>query len=147
MGYHGDEADDDDQEDEQFPDRQCADKELLTNADKGLGYARNDGCKDQHRNAVTNTLLRDALAEPHQERRTRRRANADGGIGKPVCVYQILRAEADEDTDGLNHGQHNAGIAGDLFDLDLAILFLAQALQRRNRDCEQLEDNRRVDVG
>ncbi|MPM81360.1 hypothetical protein SDC9_128413 [bioreactor metagenome] len=62
-----DKADNQNGKHQQFPNGKRANKELFAEVDERLGYARNDGCKDQHRNAVANAILGDALAEPHQE--------------------------------------------------------------------------------
>ena len=106
-----------------------------------VGHAGHDGSEDQHRNAVADSLLRDALAEPHQERGTCRCADRDDRqpqseqaafIGNDV--HTACGAVGDDDADRLHDREADARIAGDALDLLTAVLFLAHPLESGNRD-------------
>ncbi|MPN00924.1 hypothetical protein SDC9_148122 [bioreactor metagenome] len=146
MRYQRDEADNNDQQNRELPHGHGSDHELFAPADQRFGYARYDGSKDQHRNTVADAVFGNPLAKPHQKRGAGGGADADRGVSPEARIHQVLITETDEDTDGLNHRKSNADVAGDLFNLLAAILFLIHALQSGNRNGEQLHDNGSVDV-
>ena len=94
-------------------------------------------------------MLRNALADPHQER-------AAGGHGRhshddalrSEVIKKPLAAEAHRHGDGLDQCQHHSQITGVAHHLPAAILALPlEFLQLRDGDGHQLHDNGGCDVG
>ncbi|MNE01880.1 hypothetical protein D3C80_943330 [compost metagenome] len=107
-----------------------------------------DASKNQHRDTVADTALRDLLAQPHHEHRT----SHEGGDSHEVEAE--IRRESDALTgqtnghaDGLDQCQDYSAVAGVLADLATAsFTFLLQLLQLRADRRHQLHDDRCRDV-
>ena len=127
------------------------------------GKAGNDTRKEQDRNAVSDSLVVDLLAEPHHQRRTGGKDHDDDDGGKhllpaarvhgnrldgAVCHGDGGVAQVEIVSRALNQAQQNGYIAGDGRNLLASFLaFLRHSLKRRNGHSQQLHDNGAVDIG
>ena len=105
----------------------------------------NDTDKDQQGDTVADSLFGNPLADPHGQGGTACHGDADQRVVQPAAAVQNLQGT--DQADGLQRSQDNRHIPGNPVDLLAAVLFLAQPLQRGNRDGQQLHDNAGVDVG
>ena len=122
---------------------------LPTRSAMPRGQAGDDAGKDQQAHAVADAAVGNLLAQPHDERRTggqsehRHQAEADARM-----QHQALLGENGRNADGLQRAQDNRHVAGPLGDLAPAeFAFLLDARQRLIDHGQQLEDDRRGDVG
>jgi hypothetical protein len=117
--------------------------------------AGHDPGEDDERDPVADAALRHLLAEPHDEDRPRGQGQHDqelegqagrGHDARPAGAAEALQEEGD--APGLDEADDDravAGVLGDLLPPELA--FLAQPLEVRPDDLEELEDDRGADVG
>ena len=120
-----------------------------------------DTHEDDERDAVADTVLGDALTQPHDEHRARRVDDDHVDDREPLLVEEQIPADArivgdigreaarevDDDADRLNDGEHDRDDARDVREL-LPALFalLGEALERGDAHGEELHDNGCVDV-
>ena len=149
--------DEDDHRDRADEHQQCEPPLEISGGDVAHGgdeagrEAGNDACKQDHGDAVADAEFGDLLTEPHDQR-------GAGGEGQDddyrrpdalsVCVEHIVVLDEHVVCEALKQADRNSGVTGDgsyLLSAFLAAL-LAQALQRRNRNAQELDDNGGVDV-
>ena len=120
------------------------------------GQVDDDAGEDDQRHAVADAALGDLLAQPHHERRAdgqrqhrhQPEAPAGGVDERQAALRRGLALEHDGERHRLHDRQHDGAVAGVLRDLAAAELaFLRQPLQVRPDHRQELQDDRRADVG
>ncbi|MBS1226103.1 MAG: hypothetical protein H6R32_37 [Candidatus Aminicenantes bacterium] len=124
-------------------------------ADKGAREVDDDAGEDDERDAVADAPLRDLLAQPHDEDGPRGQGQDGQELEAPARIEDDRGPgrgpqglEEDGDAEGLDEADDDravAGVLGDLLAAQLALL--GQALEIGPDDRQQLEDDRRRDVG
>ena len=119
--------------------------------------ARGDADEDQQRHAVADAAFGDQLAHPHHQRGASGHHQHDDDQGEDALVgddveraalQQAAVGRQRHDAGGLQDGQRNREIAGVLRHLGLAgLALLAQLLEPRDDDRQQLHDDAGGDVG
>ena len=114
--------------------------------------AGDDTGKQDHGDAVADAHLGDPLTQPHDEGSACGEGQDDDGACPPLGVVQDAVAgvgQHDVVSPAHEQAQAHGGQAGDLVQLLLTFLaaFLSQALQRRQGNGQQLDDNGSVDIG
>ena len=155
-----DRGDDGDHHHQQEQDAEDADRSgvhLIERLDDAAREPDNDAREDQQRHAVADAAFGDLLAEPHDEDGAgRQRQHAEQTEAPPRVVDERQAArtnlrialEEDGDAQRLDDRQHAGQVAGVLRDLAAAQLPLTrQPLEVRPDDRQQLQDDRRADVG
>ena len=129
--------------------------ELTDHPEDGIRHSRNDASSQDQRDTVSNAVLVDLLAKPHQEDTTRGECGETGhhedreiDPGCELRLDQVLGLEVPEPHEALDETEAHGGVSRPLRDLLLAGgAFLLQFLQLRHDRLEKLEDDRRRDVG
>ena len=140
---------DDQQRDPQVADGALGADVARTHRDH-VGHAGQDTCKQDDGDTVADTELIDLLAQPHHERRTGNKRNDDHERRPDALLLEDVVVLADHVVaKALKQGDRHGRVAGDGGDLLLAGLaaVAGETLERGDRDRQQLDDDRAVDVG
>ena len=128
---------------------------LFHQAETARRQAAHDRGEDQQRDPVADAALGDQLAHPHQQRRAGGERDDDQEelaegqrADDALALLAADRPEQVDEADRLRRRQRDRQVARVLRDLLLADLaLLLEALERGNGDGQQLQDDRRRDVG
>ena len=129
---------------------------VLNNPADSVRHAAEDARGQNDGDAVTNAVLVDLLAEPHEEQTAGGQCGdthhkEDGDLRCTLQehrLHQVGAAQVIEPDIALNNAETHGDVPGPLHDLLLARLpFLLQFLQGRVDRLQQLEDDRSSDVG
>ena len=124
---------------------------------QGIGEAGSDLGEDHDRHAIADTVLGDELTHPHDDRRAcRHRQDHDDDLEDRGGVHDRQGAAGEQTSRGcqgdegrrLQQAEHQGEVTGVLGDLVLAgRALLLEGLQLRDDDGQQLQDDRRRNVG
>lgn len=122
--------------------------DVLVNRHAALREARYDTGEDDERNAVADAASCDLVTEPHEETCACREDQGDhDDHGPAVDDEGIVDFQRIAHGESLDQCQDNRAVPRDLLDLIAAFLIvLCPLFKSRNDGCQQLHDDRRVDV-
>ena len=128
-------------------------EDQLENPHQRIGERSHDVGKQDHGNAVADTVFRNLFTQPHNQGRTCAIAGDHhhcgeefhAGAGADIIDQPIL-LQVEIVTDGRYQRQGRGNKPGNLVDFLLSVLFLAHSLQSGNCHAEQLHHNGRSNV-
>ena len=127
------------------------DEDVGVDVADGVRQSHHDAGEDDERHAVADTAIADLLAQPHDEGRSGGERNdgqqheSDAGIQHDVAFHRL---QPGGNAERLHHGEKDGEIPGPLRDLTPAqFAFFLQLFKSGNNDGQQLENDRRGDVG
>ena len=124
------------------------DEHVLVEVSDGARQADNDAGKDDQRHAIADAAVTDLLAEPHDEGRARGEGEDCHEPKSPALLAQVAALQHERDRGALDDTEPNRQVARPLRDLAPPQLALFLKLfERRDDDGQQLQDDRRRDVG
>ena len=152
-------VDEHDEEEEQHHDEQVAEdvpnvvgllSERRERADQRGRKRRDDTDEDDHRRAVADALLRDALRKPHDESGTCGHEHDDDRAADGFAAERGLDSArvviGHDDADALHDAEQNGDVSGDLGHLRPALFaLLGEPFERGYDQCQQLHDDEAVD--
>ena len=131
---------------------QCTGAAVLDQVEQAIrqrGTAGDNARKQDDRDTIANAVLGDVFAQPHDQRRTSGEGHDDNDSSPDASVVQqIIAAEHHVVREALDQTEDNRQITGPGCNLLSAFLtaILYHALERRDRNCQQLQDDRCVNI-